>query len=205
VTDSRSSGAPAEGWYADPTGQAGVRWWNGSEWTSYTAPMPAAGPAAASGPTRATLPATTPVYTPYIWLVVLLPLLSIIATLAVRPEYRFTRVNGVRTIDPASVFTPAYIAVLLFGVLLYALMLLFCYLDYRALVRVGVERPFHWAWAFLASVVYVIGRSVIVHQVARPRGLLPVWITIGVVVVSVVTGFVIGIATSAETLRQLQP
>jgi hypothetical protein len=28
--------SPARGWYADPSGQARSRWWNGKEWTKYT-------------------------------------------------------------------------------------------------------------------------------------------------------------------------
>jgi hypothetical protein len=28
-----SQGAPAAGWYADPTGETAVRWWDGAQWT----------------------------------------------------------------------------------------------------------------------------------------------------------------------------
>jgi uncharacterized protein YxjI len=47
-----SSQAPAPGWYADPTGQAGHRWWDGQQWTDHvTAGAPAAGaPAPAAAP-----------------------------------------------------------------------------------------------------------------------------------------------------------
>ncbi len=47
-------------------------------------------------------------------------------------------------------------------------------------------RPFHWAWAFLGAGVYVVGRSVIVHKVARQRGLAPIWALIGVTALSVI-------------------
>lgn len=31
----------AAGWYADPAGSGGLRWWDGVAWTASTAPMPA--------------------------------------------------------------------------------------------------------------------------------------------------------------------
>lgn len=33
---------PAEGWYADPTGAAQLRWWDGHAWTEYVEPYEAA-------------------------------------------------------------------------------------------------------------------------------------------------------------------
>jgi hypothetical protein len=189
VTDHQGQAAPAAGWYTDPTGQAGVRWWDGGRWTAYTAPTPAGRP----GPVvtgRPPLAPETPVYTPFIWVIVLLPLVSYVSVLLWRPEFRFTRLDGVRTIDPLSIYTPAYIAVQLLSLVLYGLTVLFAALDHRALVRAGVVRPFHWAWAFLNGLVYVIGRSVIVRQVARPRGLLPIWITIAVMAVGLAVGII---------------
>ena len=32
---------PAEGWYADPTGAAQLRWWDGHAWTEYVEPYEA--------------------------------------------------------------------------------------------------------------------------------------------------------------------
>ena len=32
---------PAEGWYADPTGAAQLRWWDGHAWTQYVEPYEA--------------------------------------------------------------------------------------------------------------------------------------------------------------------
>ena len=65
----------------------------------------------------------------------------------------------------------------------------FSWLDYRELGRRGVDRPFHWAWSFLSSAVYVIGRGVIVRRVAPRRGLVPIWVMIAVTGVSlIITG-----------------
>jgi len=33
-------GGPAAGWYADPGGSGGLRWWDGSRWTDHVAPPP---------------------------------------------------------------------------------------------------------------------------------------------------------------------
>ena len=55
----------------------------------------------------------------------------------------------------------------------------FAYLDWQRLGRSGVVRPFHWAWSFLGGIIYVVGRSVIVHKVAQGRGLGQVWIATG--------------------------
>ena len=44
---------PAEGWYADPTGAAQLRWWDGHAWTEYVEPYEAAPPQAGAAPTQA--------------------------------------------------------------------------------------------------------------------------------------------------------
>jgi uncharacterized protein YxjI len=48
-----SSQAPAPGWYADPTGQSGHRWWDGAQWTDHvsTGDQPSAAPSSDPQPT----------------------------------------------------------------------------------------------------------------------------------------------------------
>ncbi len=41
-----NGGLPAPGWYADPSGMAGLRWWDGYQWTGHVGPPSAAGPRA---------------------------------------------------------------------------------------------------------------------------------------------------------------
>ncbi len=194
-------GAPAPGWYEDPTGQAGVRWWDGGQWTAYTGARPADAPTPAAGG-RPALPATTPVYTPYIWLVVLLPLLSTATLFLWQPRLRLTTINGTETLDPAAILTPEYFLLVGLGLAVFALTVVFAALDQRALARAGVVRPFPWGWAFL-GLVYPIGRSVIVHQVARPRGLLPIWVLVGVFVVNIIVSSIWGAVFSSEIASQL--
>lgn len=127
--------------------------------------------------------------TPWIWVVVLLPLLSALSVLLLPPSlvvesamssaYGTTSSMGVST---------AYLlglgAVQVIGFLIYAAEVVFAFLDWRQLKRAGIQRPFHWAWAFLAApYVYVIGRSVVVKRVTG-GGLLPLWIFLGVVAVT---------------------
>jgi hypothetical protein len=190
VSDLRGQGAPTPGWYADPTGLAGVRWWDGGQWTAHTAPLPATAPGA-PGAGRPLLPETTPVYTPFIWLVTLLPLVSAVTIWFYRPAIPSPS-TGLRY--PGSyvtdTFTPGYFLILGTGVVVYAISVVFAYLDHRELARRGVVRPFHWAWEFLSPIVYVIGRSVIVRSVAKPRGLAPIWTLIAVFVVNIVVSSV---------------
>jgi hypothetical protein len=103
------------------------------------------------------------------------------------PQFRiiYRGSRGTPTVDPASVFTPAYVLLVLSGFVVYGVSVLLAYFDSERLKRDGVVRPFHWAWSFLSGTVYVIGRSVIVHKVAPGRGLMPIWILIGVIVLSI--------------------
>ncbi|BCW11794.1 hypothetical protein NtRootA4_28570 [Arthrobacter sp. NtRootA4] len=136
---------------------------------------------------RPQISAQTPVYNPFIWVITFLPLVSVIFMLTWQPEFRMiTTRQGVTTVDPFSIYTPAYFLLMGSGFVSYGLSVFFAYLDRQRLLKSGVERPFHWAWAFLNSVVYVIGRSVIVNKVAPKRGLWPIWATIAVFVISLV-------------------
>ncbi|GAC1374488.1 MAG: hypothetical protein NVSMB43_13060 [Pseudarthrobacter sp.] len=203
--------APA-GWYADPAGTGRLRWWDGSAWTDQfstpsqqvpygapAAPGPYAGasPYAAGGDPagfrpnvpfvfqRPLLRRDAPVYSPLIWVITLLPLLSTVLLLLWNPEFRFIVVGRRRTLDPWSLFTPAYFLILVSGLATYVASVLLAYFDAERLRRDGVVRPFHWAWSFLSSAVYIIGRSVIMSKVARGRGLAPIWVLIGVVVLNI--------------------
>ncbi|WP_284975467.1 DUF2510 domain-containing protein [Arthrobacter sp. efr-133-TYG-104] len=136
---------------------------------------------------RTQLSEQTPVYNPFIWVITFLPLVSVLLLSTWQPQFRYiTTRQGVHTIDPLSMYTPGYFVTLIFGLLAWGLMVFLAYLDHQRLLKIGVVRPFHWAWAFLNGAVYVVGRSVIVHKVAPKRGLLPVWALIAVYVVDMV-------------------
>ncbi|MGH1526445.1 DUF2510 domain-containing protein [Leifsonia sp. L25] len=162
--------APAPGWYPDPQGSGALRWWDGAHWTEHAAPVPAPAPAfapAAAGPSpygapyaparRRPLPADTPIYTPWIWLVAALPLVSTLLLFLLHPQPVFASTSGspsrVVVTDPMALLGgPVYFLVIGIGWLITAACIVFSWLDYRELVRRGVERPFHWAWSFLGIV-----------------------------------------------------
>ncbi len=194
-----AAASPAQippGWYDDGTGTGHMRWWSGVEWTEHVA-APMAATTYAAAPVRPVLPAGTPIYSVWIWLIVLLPLVSLGRLLFWQPSLDYLGSSDAVS-DPArfqadyysSVFTPAYFVTLLISLLVYGLMVVFAWRDVAWLRKQGVVRPFHWAWAFLSSLVYVIGRTVIVRRVAPGRGLGPIWVLIAVTVVGFVTTIV---------------
>ncbi|WP_120521228.1 DUF2510 domain-containing protein [Arthrobacter celericrescens] len=202
MTHPGSGSTPPPGWYPDPADTRRSRWWDGTAWTHQVAgggppfqqaqpiqagqPLQTGQPLRAGPPPRPQIDSRTPVDNPYIWGVVLLPLLSVTFLLAWNPEIRFRTVGTRQVLDPASLFTPWYFAIVVSSFLLYGVSVLLAYLDWQKLSQDGVVRPFHWAWCFLSPAVYVIGRSVIVYGVAAGRGLAPVWALIGTFVLSAV-------------------
>ncbi|WP_323644216.1 DUF2510 domain-containing protein, partial [Escherichia coli] len=68
------------GWYADPGNVASQRWWDGTQWTDHVAPGPT-GVAAYGSPQAAAqlkAPEGTSWNTPWIWLVLGLPMLGLV-------------------------------------------------------------------------------------------------------------------------------
>ena len=178
------------GWYDDGTG-SGLRWWSGVEWTEHVATPTSVGIA------RPLLPADRPVYGVWIWLIVLLPLLSYLSFFLWQPSFDYLSVDprspGAVTSMYASMLTPGYFVIVAWSWVLYGLTVVFAWRDVVWLRGQGVVRPFAWPWAFLlpgwGGLVYLIGRSVIVRRVAAPRGLTPIWVAIAVIAV----GFVVSI------------
>jgi len=184
-----STSAPGPGWYPDPAGSGRLQWWNGTAWTGqFNAPQFQAPQSPRPVEPRRRISDRTPVYNAYVWTIVALPLVPLILLMFWNPVLRVRTVGArqVQTLDPASIFTAPYFLLVASGFLVYGVSALLAYLDWDKLRKDGVVRPFHWAWVFLSREVYVIGRSVIVHEVAPRRGLAPVWATIGVTILAVV-------------------
>ena len=183
MTESRGNRGAEPGWYADPAGSPRQRWWDGAKWTDHlhdpslevygVTAKPVVGP-------------QTPVYNVFIWVYVALPILSVLA-LATWDLRGYLDWSLSRAYSP--LLDPAYFLIMLLGVAIYLGSASLAFFDWRKLNRDGFVRPFHWAWTFLSSGVYVIGRSVIVKRRAD-RGLAPIWmwavITLAALVVVVV-------------------
>jgi hypothetical protein len=176
-----------------------LRWWDGSRWTEHTAPV--AAPYAAVV-TRPLVPPDRPIYGPFIWAIVVLPLLSSLLLLAWQPDFTgVTRVTtgsaAVPTVISVNILGPAYYLLLGSAWVIWGLIVFLAFRDRVWLQRQGVSSPFHWAFAFLGGLIYVIGRSIIVRRVAAPRGLAPIWATVGVVIVGFgITGVWIALFTT---------
>ncbi|HEY5223369.1 MAG TPA: DUF2510 domain-containing protein [Microbacteriaceae bacterium] len=131
------------------------------------------------------------IYTPFLWIIVLLPLLSTISFAAIDMN-KYVHLSTSASSPSASlamIGDPLYLLNSLLGWVIYGVTVWMAYLDWHALGRIGVVRPFHWAWAFLSAIVYVIGRSVVVRR-RIGKGLLPIWILIAVYVIYIVVGFI---------------
>jgi len=193
----------APGWYPDPAGSGGQRWWDGIGWTEHVAPAAApvaaapvapAGAAPAAGPApyqpygtpAHRVPEGTPTGTVWVWLVVFLPLLPLVMLFFwdVR-GYLEASIANPYAASTGLFFDPGYLTLMILGWVVYGLSVWFAYLDSAALARLGYARRFHWAWTFLSALVYVIGRSVFVRRESG-RGLAPLWAVIAVNVTSFV-------------------
>lgn len=181
-----SAAAPELGeprWHADPNGGPGLRWWDGTQWTAAVM-----GPAELGPPVQQPLPPETPVYTVSLWAIVFLPLLSTLSAL-VLPAATLATISQAQPGSPfEQSFEPSGLIRNLLSLAVYAATVALAFVDRRTLLRAGYVRPFHWAWAFLSTGVYVVGRSIIVqHRIGR--GLTPIWVWVGVAVVGLVVSY----------------
>lgn len=192
----QAQGTPQPGWYADPAGTPQQRWWDGAQWSDRLYDSSAV--ASASQPPQ--VAAGTPANTPFIWAVVLLPLLSLL-TFAFWDIESYMRRTAEG--DPFALFEPGYVLITATSWLLFGATVVLSFLDYRQLQRRGFVRPFHWAWSFLSSLVYVIGRAVVIgNRGGSAWG--PIWVLAAVTVVSV-TVALIKVGSAMSTMLQSIP
>lgn len=180
------------GWYPDPAGGGRSRWWDGAQWTEHYHDPYAVGVQAAA----LKAPEGTVTNTPWIWLIVVLPLISLIPVFFIPWASMFQYDLD----DPTSAYTsslglltsPAYIATLALSPIIYGLSALFAYLDWKQLTKNGVPQPFHFAWVFLSSLVYVIGRSVVVRR-RTGQGFAPFWGAMASIALSIIVGIYLSV------------
>jgi hypothetical protein len=198
MTNDLAQQVPA-GWYADPEGSPSQRWWDGARWTEHLAPTPR--PYGEHLPSSR-VPDGTPVDTVWIWLVTVLPYLAMLPIFGWDIGGYMVRSATNPLAQISLIFDPWYLASIALGWPAYGLSAWFAYLDYSALGRLGYPRRFHWAWTLLSSLVYVIGRSVVVRQQAG-RGAAPMWVSIMLAVASMiglVVWFTVVIAVSIPAM-----
>lgn len=212
---------PPAGWYPDPTVPGVLRFWDGTAWTTHTSAPAAAPPAAApqqTAPARPE-PRTSPgvdTNTVWIWLIVLLPVVSSLSVLLV-PWRSVLNFGGwiaqsyaqpgtpsdIRLfMQPFDIFSsPWWWGLMLLGWAIYGLSVWFAYLDHRELDRRGIDRPFPWPWMFL-SIVYPIGRTVVAIR-RTGTGWGPLWALIAVQAVGLIVGVILSAQITIITLQFL--
>lgn len=161
------------------------------------APAYASAPAYPGAASAAAPPAhrDIPTNTAWIWLVVLLPLVSLL-TLVLFDWSSYIQESIYASAFPeeapyvasSSLAITAGASALSF--VLAGLTVLFSFLDWRQLRARGIDKPFHWAWSFFVLVissggVYIIGRAIVLRR-QTGKGLAPLWAWIAVMVVSII-------------------
>ena len=127
MTNDLAQQVPA-GWYADPSDATARRWWDGGRWTEHV--VPAVRPYGEHlQPAR--VADGTPVDTVWIWLAVLLPLLTVPLLFLVDVD-QLAEVNAV---GGSPFGDPWYNVASLLGWPIYGLAVWFSYLDYAAMGR----------------------------------------------------------------------
>jgi hypothetical protein len=208
VTNSTGNTSAQPGWYDDPAGSGRKRWWDGTQWTEHVVDpaVPQQTVAAAPVPIPG-VPAGTPVYNFFIWAVAVMYVLPLIAFLFFDFDgYMQKAMTGAESGSPYggldAVLDPGYLLLIFSGLLAYALTVVFAYFDWRTLKRAGFIEPFHWAWAFLYSGVYVIGRSIVVKRRAG-HGLAPIWAWVGVLAVYIIVSLIKGFTAVFDSMQSI--
>jgi hypothetical protein len=190
------------GWYPDPTGGQNQRWWDGSQWTDNVS-----NPYGAAAVLKA--PEGTVTNTVWIWLIIVLPLLPLLGLLTIPwgslfdfASYSATDPSQLLAAELALFLSPGYLGAIIGGWAVYALNALFAFRDWRFLQNAGVPKPFHFAWVFLSSTVYTIGRAVVVKR-RTGHGSAVLWASIGAIVLMFVITIVMALQMFAAVFSQI--
>jgi len=196
--------APA-GWYPDPADASSLRWWNGSEWTADRTAW--RDRYADQGRPATPVPAGTPVYTKWIWLALIVPSIALLPLFGwdVGRYVAESATNPLASL--AMMLDPWYLALTALSWVAYGLAVWLAYLDYAELGRLGYASRFHWAWALLSMLVYVIGRSAAVRRQAG-RGRAPIAVAVAIMAVTfiaVMTWATVGVVDGMTELIDSMP
>lgn len=173
-----------------------MRWWDGTQWTDNVQAAPAG-----AVPTALRAPEGTSISSPWIWIIVGVGVIPILALLFLDFGAFSGSVSGTGSVLQAelSLFEqPAYWFAAIGGWVLSLLNILWAYLDWRLLQRNGVPRPFHFAFILFTLAgagywVYLVGRTVVLRQRTGQTAMGPVWGAIAVVALALVVGISVGV------------
>lgn len=188
------------GWYPDPHGAAGARWWDGAQWTDQALPLTQTAPPKA--------PEGTNTNTVWIWLNAVVPILGL-GTLFLIDFGGYMQAVMQNPTSPTAglaIFTPGYFIALILGWGSSIASVVFAYLDFRTLRARGVPQPFHWAFSFLvlvsAGLVYPIGRSVVVRRRAG-GSMVPMYVAIAVFAIVIIASVVWSFVVTAQLMSTI--
>jgi hypothetical protein len=207
--------APA-GWYPTAAGSPTLRWWDGTQWTEHEHTIaPAQAPVAQPQygqqqfgqpqyGQQLTTPAGTSSHTVWIWIFAILPLAQLVDLPFLVSFYAKIAAVGVQNsaaiaqieTSPSS----GFLAIEGIGFLVWVVCILVALFDYLALKSRGVVAPFHWAWTFLAAIVYAIGRAVVVRR-RTGSGLGPMWVYLAATLISFVGILFVVFSFAAAVVR----
>jgi len=170
-----------EGWFPDPVGLPQYRFWSGTAWTEHTYPyalMRTAEPLFRQELERqAPLPAGTQPNSIWVWLISVVSLASGIVGIAYTSDLGHMleqTMSGPYASLQLYTEPGIWIQIAIVYIALGAIVV-FSWFDSRYLRRIGLLRPFHWAWAFLSPLAYMIGRPVIASR-AVAGSYWPLWL-----------------------------
>lgn len=145
--------------------------------------QPAAGPLQ-----RPQIAPDAPVDSFWTWIVAVLPFITVPALFLF--DFRgYFQASFQGDLYPMSGFMIGILALDLVSLAVTAFVIVSAWRDYRTLLAQGVVRPFHWAFAFLGSIVYLIGRHVVLRKVCRTPG-WPLWVHLALQVVMLIVMFI---------------
>lgn len=183
----RISGSIPAGWYADPAGGDGKRWWDGSVWTSNVQEPEVAPPPSTFGAyVPAELRPVTPfaaveqgiAYTRASWWIASSPLWVVVSQVIV--------VQTFNSLAPLPVPT-LVLAITLFTALATAILILLAFADRSGLVNGGNDSAASPWWTLLTPLVYLIVRARHVQLYAIGGWASVVWWCLAAVITPVVS------------------
>jgi hypothetical protein len=151
------------------------------------------GRSGAAAETAAVEPRVALTATPFVTAIALTPI--IVTALAVVTMRRVLElaVPGRTGVDAGDL-----VVVQVASLVLWLGVVLLAWLDHRTLRDRGLERPFSWAWALLGALVYLVGRSVVVHR--RVGGsAAPLWLYLGLSVLGSIVAVIVVVSSGVPT------
>lgn len=190
--------APA-GWYPDPSDGSRQRWWDGAQWTAHASPAAPSAPQYGYASSHSEEPKVhVDTNTVWIWLALGVSVLPLLALFLVDWDAYMRAImrsaqdaRGTAGMGEMMQWQLRSFAISAVGWVVAAAYIVLSWLDRRELGRRGIAAPFHWAWAFLGLIVYIIGRAVVLRRRTVAGGWPPLWAGIGVSVLGIIVAAIV--------------